>query len=285
MTQTVNQTTQHKAVGKPARRQDAADKLTGRTRYVGDLSFPGLLHARLVLSPYAHARIVSIDTSAALKLPGVVAVLTSETLGMAHANSPSRSQAPLARKETFWCGHPVAVVLGETEAAAEDGVAAVDVDYDPLPLELDPIAALQPNSPLARPRSKDEVSEIAGGDAHAAGSKEDAEEEPKEELSQNVSDTAHFHLGDIEAGFREAETVVERTYTTRPVHQSYMEPQSITVAPSQSGHQLTVWPSSQAMFGVRSEIASALNIPERQIRVETVPIGGAFGGMFGLLET
>ena len=127
MTQTVNQATPHSVVGTSTRRQDAADKLTGRTRFAGDLPFPGLLHARLVMSPYAHARIVSIDTSTALKLPGVVAVLTSETLAMANANSPSRSQSPLAQKETFWCGHPVAVVLGETEAAAEDGVAAVDI--------------------------------------------------------------------------------------------------------------------------------------------------------------
>src|SRR5205085_3682346 len=237
----------------------------------------GLLHARLVMSPYAHARIVSIDTSTALKIPGVATVFTSETLAMANANSPSRSQSPLAQEEACWCGHPVAVVLGETEAAAEDGVAAVDVDYEPLPVVLDPLAALAPDSPLARSRSKDEVSEIAGGDAHAAVAKEEGEEEPKEDLSQNVSDRAHFHLGDIEAGFREAEVVVERTYTTRPVHQSYMEPQSITVVPSPSGHQLTVWPSSQAMLGVRSSIATALNIPARQIRVESVPIGGAFG--------
>jgi CO/xanthine dehydrogenase Mo-binding subunit len=284
MTQTVNQTTQHIAVGKSTRRQDAADKLTGRTRFAGDLPFPGLLHARLVMSPYAHARIVSIDTSTALKIPGVVAVLTSETLAMANANSPSRSQSPLAQGEAFWCGHPVAVVLGETEAAAEDGVAAVDVDYEPLPVVLDPLTALAPDSPLARSRSKDEVSEIAGGDAHAAVAKEEGEEEPKEDLSQNVSDRAHFHLGDITAGFGEAEIVVERTYTTHPVHQSYMEPQSITVVPSPSSHQLTVWPSSQAMLGVRSSIATALNIPERQIRVESVPIGGAFGGKFGLLE-
>src|SRR5690242_983517 len=104
MTQTVNQTTQHTTVGKSTRRQDAADKLTGRTRYAGDLSFPGLLHARLAMSPYAHARIISIDTSAALKIPGVVAVLTSETLAMANANSPSRTQSPLAQKEAVWCG-------------------------------------------------------------------------------------------------------------------------------------------------------------------------------------
>jgi CO/xanthine dehydrogenase Mo-binding subunit len=285
MTQTVNPTTPHASVGKSTLRQDAPDKLTGRTRYAGDLALPGLLHARFVLSPYAHARIVNIDTAAAEAIPGVVAVFTSKTLGMALANSSSRAQAPLAQNEAYWCGHPVAVVVGETEGAAEDGAAAVDVDYEPLSVVIDPVEAMQPGSPLARTRSKDEVSEIAGGGAHAAVSEDESQaEEPKEDLSENVSDTTHLRTGDIEAGWREAEVVVERTYRTSSVHQSYLEPQSITVAPSSSGHQLTVWPSTQGLFGVRADIAKAINIPERQIRVESVPIGGAFGGKFGLHE-
>jgi CO/xanthine dehydrogenase Mo-binding subunit len=285
MTQTVDPTSQYKAVGTSTRRQDSPDKLTGRARYAGDLPFSGLLHARLVLSPYAHARIVNIDTAAALAIPGVVAVFTGETLGMAHASSTSRSQAPLAQKEVYWCGHPVAVVVGETEAAAEDGVAAVDVDYESLPVVIDPVIALRPDAPIARARSEQEVSEIAGGGAHAAVSAGDEPEEAETEaLSQNVSDKVHMKLGDIEAGLREADVVVERTYRTHSVHQSYIEPQSITVVCSPSGHQLTVWPSTQGLFGVRSDIAKALNIPERQIRVESLPIGGAFGGKFGLHE-
>src|SRR5438128_7809283 len=148
---------------------------------------PGLLHARLVLSPCAHARIVKIDTAPALEVPGVKAVYTSETLGMANRDSASRAQAPLARNEVLWRGHPVAIVLAETEAAAEDGVAAVDVDYEPLPVVLDPVAALQPGAPVARHRSADEKSEIAGGGAHAAVSGGSVEEE-HEDLSENVSD-------------------------------------------------------------------------------------------------
>lgn len=283
MTQIIDPASKHNAVGKPTRRQDALDKVTGRTRYTGDLDFSGLLHARLVLSPYAHARILSIDSSAARAIPGVVAVYTAETLRMAKANSPSRSQAPLARKEVYWCGHPVALVLAETEEAAVDGATAVDVDYEPLPVVLDPIAALDPTSPLARTRGEGEVAEIAGGDAHASVSGGVVEEQ-KEELSQNVCDTTHYVVGDIHAGLQEADVVVEQTYRTSSVHQSYIEPQSITVVPSQSGHHLDVWASSQGMFGVRSDIAEALDMPERQIRVESVPIGGAFGGKFGLVE-
>src|SRR5437588_2365631 len=284
MTQLVNKTTQHNTVGKRTRRQDGVDKVKGSTRYAGDISMPGLLHARLVLSPFAHARIVKIDTAPALEVPGVKAVYTSETLGMANRDSASRAQAPLARNEVLWRGHPVAIVLAETEAAAEDGVAAVDVDYESLPPVIDPVAAMQPGAPATRVRKEGEVSEIAGGEAHAAVSQDEEEEPDTEALSENVSDKAHRHMGNMEEGWRAAEVVVERTYNTSFVHQSYIEPQSIIVAPNLSGQQLTIWPSAQGMFGVRSSVSDALKLPERQIRVESVPIGGAFGGKFGLIE-
>jgi len=284
MAQTINKTEQYSTVGKPTRRQDGFDKIKGHTRYAGDMPAPGLLHARLVLSPYAHARIVNIDTSAAKAIPGVKAVYTSETLSMAKRDSGERTQSPLAREEVLWCGHPVAIILAETEAAAEDGAAAVDVDYEPLPVVIDPVAAMQPGSPLTRLEAKDTDSVIAGGGAHANVSEDQAAEEEQEELSQNVSDKPHLHMGDIEAGWREAEVVVERTYKTSIVYQGYIEPQSITVVPSVTGQQLTIWPSSQGLFNVRSDVSEALEIPERQIRVESTPVGGAFGGKFGLIE-
>lgn len=284
MTQIIDRKTDYTTVGKRTRRKDGLDKLVGRTRYAGDVSLAGLLHARLVLSPYAHARIISIDTSAALAVPGVKAVYTSETLGLANPESSSRTQSPLASKEALWCGHPVAIVLADTEAAAGDGVATVDVEYEPLTVEMDPVAAMQPGAPLTRLFIEETSSEIAGGGAHAAVSEEEISDADHEELSANVSDKAHLHAGDMEAGWQEAEVVVERTFKTSIVHQSYIEPQSIIVVPSATGHQLTIWPSSQGMFAVRSDVANALSIPERQVRVESVPIGGAFGGKFGLVE-
>ena len=126
------QTAQSVLIGTSLPRQDGPDKITGRARYAGDQVLPGMLYARLVLSPYAHARILNIDTSPALAMPGVVAVFTAETLGMAQVDTLSRAQSPLAVHEVVWCGHPVAIVVGETEASAEDGAAAVEVDYDPL---------------------------------------------------------------------------------------------------------------------------------------------------------
>lgn len=284
MTQLEDKTTQYSTVGKPTRRKDGLDKVKGQTRYAGDLPVSGLLHARLVLSPYAHARIVKTDTSAALAVPGVKAVYTSETLGMANQDGSARTKSPLAQQEVLWAGHPVAIVLAESEAAAEDGAAAVDVEYEELPVVMDPVAAIQPGSPLTRVFVKETTSEIAGGGAHAAVSESEVSEEDQEQLSENVSDKPHLHGGDMEAGWREADVIVERTYRTSIVHQSYIEPQSITVVPGTPGNQLTLWPSSQGMLSVRSDIAEALKLPERQVRVESVPIGGAFGGKFGLLE-
>jgi CO/xanthine dehydrogenase Mo-binding subunit len=231
-------------------RQDGPDKVAGRARYAGDQALPGLLYARLVLSPYAHARIMSIETSTALNVPGVVAVFTAETLGMTQAEFTSRAQSPLALNEVLWSGHPVAIVVGETEASAEDGAMTVEVDYEPLSAVIDPEAIEKVDPALAQPGSQ----------------------------------MPPITMGDIEAGLREAEVMVECSYHTHPVHQSYMEPQSVTVTSSSAGNHLVVWPSTQGMFNVRSAVASALNIAERQIRVEPVPIGGGFGGKETLIE-
>ncbi len=278
MMQETQQQAQPVLVGTSLHRQDGPDKVTGRARYAGDQVLAGMLSARLVLSPYAHARILNIDTSAALSMPGVVAVFTAETLGIVQENPLSRSQSPLAQYEVVWCGHPVAIVIGETEALAEDGAAAVEVDYDPLPVVVDPEAAIRSDAPLARSHS--EIASPAG-DEHAAVPQEATEAE-EEELSQNASQTPPLRIGDIEVGLREAEMVVECSYRTHPVHQSYMEPQSVTVAPGPSG--LVIWPSTQGLFQVRSAVARALKMPERQIHVESVPVGGGFGGKETLLE-
>src|SRR5579875_3506800 len=225
MTQTIDKTSPSTAVGKPMRRQDALDKLTGRTRYAG---------------------VINIDISAALEVAGVRFVYTAATLGMAHYNGSSRTMSPLAREEVLWCGQPVAIVLAESEAAAEDGAGAVDVEYEHLPAVIDPLAAMQPGSPLTRVVQQEVKSEIAGGGAHAAVSEEEeqAEEqaaEAREELSPNVSDKGRLRLGNMAQGWREAEVVVERTFETSMVHQSYLEPQSIVVVPDPLRKRLTIW--------------------------------------------
>jgi len=281
MVQGTHQQTQPVQVGTSLPRLDGPDKVTGRARYAGDQVLPGMLYARLVLSPYAHARIVSIDTSAALAAPGVVAVFTAETLGMSGTDPLSRSQSPLAHREVLWCGHPVAIVVGETEASAEDGAAILDVEYEPLPVVIDPEAAMRPDSPLAC--TDREFSTDAGGSEHSAIPRQGVPV-GEEGRSQNIIQTSPVRVGDIEAGLREAEVVVELSYRTHPVHQSYMEPHSVTISPGSSDQHLVIWSSTQGLYMVRSAVARALAMPERQVHVEPVFIGGGFGGKETLLE-
>src|SRR3954447_21063526 len=135
-------------IGTARRRRDGESKVRGATRYVADMPVYGLLHARPVLAAEAHAKITSIDKSAALALPGVVAVLTAADLPL--KGGSGRAAEPLAREEIVWSGQPVALVVAESEAAAEDGAALVWVDADPLPPVLDLEAALQAGAPAAR---------------------------------------------------------------------------------------------------------------------------------------
>ena len=185
------QTAQPVLVGTSLPRQDGPDKITGRARYAGDQVLPGMLYARLVLSPYAHARILNIDISPALVVPGVVGVFTAETLGMAQVDTLSRAQSPLAVNEVVWCGHPVAVVVGETEASAEDGAAAVEVDYEPLSAVIDPEAALRADSLPIRSKSGTREGENVTVPQEEAKNKEEGR-------SQNVSQTPPLRVGDIE---------------------------------------------------------------------------------------
>jgi CO/xanthine dehydrogenase Mo-binding subunit len=283
MVQSMPQQTQSGAVGTSIPRSDGLDKVTGRTRYAGDRAVRGMLFARLVTSPYAHARLLHIDTAAALSIPGVVAVFTGEMLGI-DSNPLSRTQTLLAHQEVLWCGHPVAVVVGETAALAEDGATAVEVDYEPLPVVIDPASAALRDSPLTR--SLDESQPIADAGEHGPmppGGLPQAQQ-GQEESSPNVTRLPPMSIGDIEAGLREADIVVEYSYRTHPVHQSYLEPHSVMVEPEASGNHLQVWPSTQGLYMVRTAVAAALKMPERMITVEPVAIGGGFGGKEGLIE-
>src|SRR3954454_5064238 len=148
-------------IGTARRRRDGEAKVLGQTRYVGDMPVVGLLHARPVLAAEAHAKLVSVDGSAALEVPGVVAVLTANDLPL--KGGSGRVAEPLAREEVVWSGQPVALVIAESEAAAEDGAAAVWVEEEPLPAVLDLEAAMAEDSAPAR------VTEVAGGGDGGAG--------------------------------------------------------------------------------------------------------------------
>jgi CO/xanthine dehydrogenase Mo-binding subunit len=266
------------AIGRSIPRVDGAGKVTGVTRFAGDVQLPGMAHARLVVSPHAHARLGRIDTSAARALAGVVGVFTGKDLPLPSPDAADRHRAPLALERVVFNGHPVVAVVAETEAIAEDAAALVEVDYEPLPVVADALEAMKPDAPKVRERLREESEEelaMHGADP-GAGSLHEAH-------GPNVASTLRFTRGDIAAGLREADVVVEHRYETSMVHQGYLEPRAAVASVDPVG-QITVWTSTQALFFTRSQVARALGVPEHRVRVVAMPIGGGFGGKFVLLE-
>lgn len=267
---------QSRAVGQRVRRIDAPPKLTGEERYTGDLDVPGMLIARPVTSPYAHARVRGVNASGALQTPGVVEVLTGHELG----GDLGGGKSPIATDEVVFAGQFVALVLAETDAAAQDGVAAVEVDYEPLPVIVSLDEGLDPESPHIR------ETRIAGNDEEAAMHNADAAAQAEENdqfVAPNVSNSVHFSRGDVAAGFAAADAVVEFTVESLTVHQGYLEPQVCLVDLSPLG-DLTVYTSSQAAFYCRSRVAETVGLPVQRVNVVPMPVGGGFGGKFVLIE-
>jgi CO/xanthine dehydrogenase Mo-binding subunit len=268
-------------IGLARPRLDAPDKVTGATRYAADGYVHGLLHVRPVLATEAHARIRGIDGSAALALPGVVAVLAAADLPIASAGT-DRTSEPLARDEVVFAGQPVALVVGESEAAAEDGVEAVVVDYEPLPTVVDVEAAMDVGAPLAR-TVEDADDEAGDLESIHAGVDHGQADDPAEELSANVLDRITREQGDVPAAFAASAAIVEGTFRTPWVHQAYLEPQVCTAWLEPSG-TLVVSTSTQGSFVTQRELARAFDLPLDRVRVIAEPLGGAFGGKFALIE-
>jgi len=265
------------AIGKPTPLIDGRAKVTGEVRYAPDLHLPGLLHARFVTSLHAHANLRRIETSSALAVPGVVAVLTAKDLP--DVTPSSRSHLLLARGRVVFAGQPVALVLATSEIAAEDGVQQVGVDYEPLPAAITLDEALAEGAPLVWP----EGVPSGGGDAGAHGA--DVGGSHKEDRKQsNRSAEESFTRGDVPAGFAEADVILERTFTTPMVHQSAIETHAIIAQPDPVTGGATLWVSTQGPFGVRQEVAKVLGVPESDVRVIGTPVGGGFGAKNGLYE-
>jgi len=267
------------AIGVSVPRRDSEPKVRGATRFAADTALPGLLHARLVLAHEAHAMISAIRTEAALELPGVVAVLTAADLPIV-AGGKGRLYEPLARGEVVYAGQPVAIVVAEAEALAEDAVALVEVELEPLEPVLDIEAAARPGAPRARVHaaSHGEGSDI--GDAHATVSAGGLEDEA---LSENVLGTAKLGDGDVDAALAASEVVVSGRFTTPWMYQGYLEPQTATATLEPDG-ELVITSSTQAAFATRDSLARLFGLPVEQVRVRSAPLGGAFGGKMMIVE-
>jgi CO/xanthine dehydrogenase Mo-binding subunit len=267
------------AIGVSAPRRDSEPKVRGATQFAGDPPIPGLLHARLVLAHEAHAMIAAIDADDARALPGVVAVLTAADLPIVAAGK-GRLYEPLAREEVVYAGQPVALVVAQTEAQAEDAASLVDVQLDPLEPVVDLEAAARPGAPRARvvEAAADEGSDIA--DAHAAVAAAGLE---GEELSDNVLGTARLANGDVDAALAASDVVVRGRFETPWMYQGYLETQTATAWLEPDG-ELVVRSSTQAPFSTRDSLAKLFGLPTERVRVRSAPLGGAFGGKMMIIE-
>ena len=258
-----------KWVGKRPIRPDGVEKVTGRANFGADFALPGMLVGKILRSPHPHARIVSIDARKALALPGVKAVVTSRDMpdipseeaftGEEPTNYRYLSHNVLARGKALYDGHAIAAVAATTGPIADRALALIDVDYEVLPHVIGVEEAMKPDAPLLH------------DDLFTEGV------EPAPKKPSNVSKRVQFALGHVEAGFKEADVVVEREFTTRPVHQGYIEPHAAVASISEDGQAL-IWSSSQGQFMVRATCARLLGMEISQLRVIPAEIGGGFGG-------
>ena len=258
-----------KWVGTRPVRPDGVDKVTGRAKFGADLHLPGMLVGRTLRSPHPHARIKSIDTSKAEALPGVKAVVTRDDFhdmpsefvpaGEMLVNYRDIVRNVMAREKALYEGHAVAAVAATSASIAKKALRLIDVEYEPLPHVIDPVEAMASDAPVLH------------DDMFTAGV------EPAPDKPSNVSKRVEFKLGDIEAGFAQADVVVEREFNTKPVHQGYIEPHACVASVSEDG-QADLWCTTQGHFVVRSHCARLLGMDVSKIRVTASEIGGGFGG-------
>ncbi len=249
-----------KLVGTRPVRPDGVDKVTGRARFGADMTAPGMLHALILRSPHAHARIKSIDTSRAERLPGVKAVVTRDDFAL-----PERRDLVdicynvMAREKALYDGHAVAAVAAVSKPVAREALRRIKVVYEILPHVTDVDEAMKPNAPILHK------------DMRTKGI------DPKPSKASNVARQWEFGHGDVDRGFTEADIVVERTFKTAATHQGYIEPHACLASVGSDG-QGDLWCCTQGHYMVRNACAGLLGMKVSQLRVTASEIGGGFGG-------
>ena len=252
-------------VGKRVLRKDGPDKVTGRAMYTVDMEFRGMLTGGILRSPHPHARILNVDTSRALKLPGVRAVITAQdTLGIKHGfvETPRYppDQHPLATDRVRFVGEEVAAVAATDPYMLEEALDLIDVDYEPLSAVFDAEEAMKPEAPEIHPTHPK-----VKGPFH------------------NIGGKTASGWGDIEAGFANSDYVRQDRFESHLRTHGYLEPQA-TAASFEPDGKLNIWTSSQGPFIKRAKLARTLGLPFSTVRVQKAYVGGAFGGKIDLFS-
>ena len=248
---------------------DALPKVTGTADFGADIDLPGLIQGKVLRSPHAHAKINSIDTSAAEALPGVEAVITgtdfpkieaSGSAGTGEVDISLRylSELVIARDKVLFQGHPVAAAAARTPEIAEQATKLIKVDYEILTPVQDPVEAMAPGAPLLH---NDMLTKSIGGEADSPS---------------NVALHVELGRGDVDAAFAASDQIIERTFKTSIVHQGYIEPEAETAWYYPDG-SIEVWADTQGIFDHRNQLSNLLEIDPGDILVQGTEVGGAFG--------
>ena len=246
-------------VGTAVPRVEGLDKVTGSGSYAANVLLPGTLWGKALRSPHAHARIVRIDASAARQLAGVHAVLTAADVPDMLIGRRLHDVTVLARDRVRHIGEKVAVVAAEDPDLAEQALEHIRVEYEELPAVFDPFQAMRTGSPILHP------------DLSSYKNVTNLPDIP------NVHSYRFWRVGDVDQGFAEAELVFEDTFSTPMQHHGYLEPHSCVVSAGPEGH-VDVWSAGKQPFNMRTWIAQAAGLPEDQVTVHPVAVGGDFGG-------
>lgn len=254
----------YKYVGKEVPRLDSFEKVTGMVKFVADMELPGMLHAKFLRSPHAHARILKIDTKKADAHNGVVATITGQAFPY-RMGLYVRDKMVLAKDKVRWAGEPIAAVAAETEEEAEEAIDLIAVEYEPLPAVFDVNEALKPNSPLVHEDlAKYEHSPVF---TPVPGT--------------NIANIFKVRKGDAQAGFEKAKAVIENEFSMPQVSHAAMEPRACIAQYLQDG-SVEVWTCAQSPFAVRYILSHALGLPLQKINVHVPHVGGGFGGKAGI---
>ena len=266
-----------KYIGKRTRKVDALERVTGKAAFGADLHLPGMLHGKVLRSPHPHARIKSIDTTKALALDGVKAVMTADDLppldrvtgtagGELLISLLDLRKMTIAHDKALYDGHAIAAVAATTPEIAEQAVELIAVDYEVLPPVGNALDAMRPDAALLH---EDMYTKTLGERATAPS---------------NIAMHVESARGDIEQGFAQADLVHETSYDTKMVHQGYIEP-TAAAAWAQGDGKVTVWSTTQGIFGVRRSLSDLLELSLDRINVVPMEVGGAFGGkIYAILE-
>ena len=260
---------EYRWVGTSQVRPDGVDKVTGRASFGADLYAPNMLFGKVLRSPHAHARIVSMDTTKAEALPGVKAVVTKDDIcdlpsemvaaGEMMVNYRDITRNVMAREKVLYEGHALAAVAAISESIARKALSLIEVEYRVLPHVIDVMDAMKPDAPLLH-----EGLITAGV-------------EPAPQMPSNVAKRVEFSQGDVEAGFAAADVIVEREFVTNPVHQGYIEPHACLANVAEDG-KAELWCTTQGHYIVRGHCAKLLGMDISKLRVTASEIGGGFGG-------